>query len=87
MLRPAVAPDANELGELAERVRARFVVVAIGEGPEIAQQRGLAAAAAIARARSSDTLVCVHGDDNLRVPRGVLRVRTMRELAAILRRS
>ncbi|HZR07556.1 MAG TPA: PAS domain-containing protein [Myxococcales bacterium] len=87
VLRPAVAPDANELGELAERVRARFVVVAIGEGPEIAQQRGLAAAAAIARARSSDTLVCVHGDDNLRVPRGVLRVRTMRELAAILRRS
>lgn len=87
VLRPAVAPDANELGELAERVRARFVVVAIGEGPEIAQQRGLAAAAAIARARSGDTLVCVHGDDHLRVPRGVLRVRSMRELAAILRRS
>jgi PAS domain S-box-containing protein len=87
VLRPAVAPDANELGELAERVRARFVVVAIGEGPEIAQQRGLAAAAAIARARSGDTMVCVHGDDHLRVPRGVLRFRSMRELAAILRRS
>ena len=87
VLRPAVAPDANELGELAERVRARFVVVAIGEGPEIAQQRGLGAAAAIARAREGDTLVCVHGGDHLRVPRGVLRVRSMSELAAILRRS
>jgi PAS domain S-box-containing protein len=86
VLRPAVAPDANELGELAERVRSRFVVVALGEGPEIARQRGLAAAAAIARMRSGAT-VCVHGDENLRVPRGVVRFRSMRELAAILRRS
>jgi PAS domain S-box-containing protein len=87
VLRPAVAPDANELGELAERVRSRFVVVAIGEGPALAQQRGLAAAAAIAKARSGATTVCVHGDDQLRIPRGVLRFRSMRELAAILRRT
>lgn len=87
VLRPAVAPDANELGELAERVRSKFVVVAIGEGPVLAQQHGLAAAGAIARSRSGATTVCVHGDDHLRVPHGVLRFRTMRELAAILRKS
>jgi PAS domain S-box-containing protein len=87
VLRPAVAPDANELGELAERVRSRFVVIAIGEGPALAQQRGLAAAGAIAKARSGATTVCVLGDEQLRVPRGVLRFSTMRELATILRRS
>ena len=87
VLRPAVAPDANELGELAERVRSRFVIVAIGEGPEAAQQRGLMAAGTIARARSGATTVCLHARDELRVPRGVLRFRAMRELAEILRRS
>jgi len=87
VLRPAVAPDANELGELAERVRSRFVIVAIGEGPPALQQRGLVAAAAIAHARSGATTVCLHAGDGLRVPRGVLRFRSIRELAAILRRS
>jgi PAS domain S-box-containing protein len=87
VLRPAVAPEANELGELVERVRSRFVIVAIGEGSATEQQRGLAAAGAIARARSGATTVCVNGNNHLRVPRGVLRFRSMTELAAILRRS
>lgn len=87
VLRPAVAPGVNELGELAERVRSRLVVVVIGEGPPALQQRGLAVATGIANARSGHTAVCLHADEQLRAGRGVLRFRSMRELAAILRRS
>jgi PAS domain S-box-containing protein len=86
VLRPAVAPDVADLGELAERVRSRFVVMTVGNAPPLLQQRGLAAASAIANSRSAASTVCLHGEDHLRVPRGVFRFRTMTELAAILRR-
>jgi len=87
VLRPAVAPGVNELGELAERVRSRLVVVAIGEGPPALQERGLAVASGIANARSGHTTVCLHAEERLHAGRGVLRFRSMRELAAILKRS
>ena len=87
VLRPAVAPDVNELAGLAERVRSRFVIVSIGEGPPALQQRWVVAAGVIARARSGASTVCLHGHESARAPRGVLRFRSMEELAAILRRT
>ena len=87
VLRPAVAPGVGELGELAERVRSRLVIVVVGEGPPAQQQGGLAVAAGIASARSGHTTVCLHADEHLRAARGVIRFRSMRELAAILPRT
>ncbi len=87
VLRPAAAADVTDLTELAERVRSRLVIVAIGEGPRQLQERGFAVAAAIASARSATTTVCLYGGDDPRPPRGVVRFRSMCELASILRRT
>ena len=83
VLRPAGAPEARQLAELAERVRARVIVLAVGSAPVEVQAHAANAAGAIAAARSG-SLVCVHGPDRLRLTRGVTRFHTMRELASVL---
>jgi len=85
ILRPAGALEPSQLAELAERVRARLLVLVVGNGPTAVQVSGLATASAIARARSGATSVCVWSDDRLRIPRGLVRFRSMRELASLLR--
>jgi len=61
------------------------LVLVVGNGPTAVQVSGLATASAIARARSGATCVCVWSDDRLRIPRGLVRFRSMRELASLLR--
>jgi len=85
ILRPAGAVDPAHLAELAERVRARLLVLAIGSAPAAVKASGISTAAAIAAARSSATTVCVWSEDRLQVPRGVVRFRSMRELVLALR--
>ena len=85
ILRPAGVLEPAQLAELAERVRARLLVLVVGNGPGVVQNNGLATAAAIAAARSGATSVCVWTDDRLRVPRGLVKFRSMRELASLLR--
>jgi hypothetical protein len=85
ILRPAGALEPSQLAELAERVRARLLVLVVGSGPSAVQLSGLAIAGAIAAARSGATSVCVWSDDRLRVPRGLVRFRSMRELATLLK--
>ena len=85
ILRPAGAVDPGQLAELAERVRARLLVLAIGSAPAEVQGSGMSTAATIAAGRHRSTTVCVWCDDRLRVPRGVLRFRTMQELGSALR--
>jgi PAS domain S-box-containing protein len=85
ILRPAGALEPTQIAELAERVRARLLVLAIGSGPAEIQTSGVWTAGSIAAARSGATTVCVSCEDRLRVPRGVLRFRSMRELGSVLR--
>ncbi|HWT86441.1 MAG TPA: PAS domain-containing protein [Myxococcales bacterium] len=85
ILRPAGAVDPGQLAELAERVRARLLVLAIGSAPADVQASGMSTAATIAAGRHGSTSVCVWCDDRLRVPRGVLRFRSMQELGSALR--
>lgn len=85
ILRPAGAVDPGQLAELAERVRARLLVLAIGSAPAEVQASGMSTAATIAAGRHRSTTVCVWCDDQLRVPRGVLRFRSMQELGSALR--
>jgi PAS domain S-box-containing protein len=86
ILRPAGTLEPAQLIELAERIRARLMVLLIGSGPVAIQTSVLAVAGAIASARPHTT-VCVWSSDRLRVPRGVFRFRSMRELVSALRRS
>ncbi len=86
ILRPAGTLEPAQLIELAERIRARLMVLLIGSGPVAIQTGVLAVAGAIARARPHTT-VCVWSSDRLRVPRGVVRFRSMRELVSALRRA
>ena len=85
ILRPAGAVDPGQLAELAERVRARLLVLAIGSAPPEVQAGGMSTAATIAAGRHGSTTVCVWCDDRLRVPDGVLRFRSMQELGSALR--
>jgi PAS domain S-box-containing protein len=85
ILRPAGAVDPGQLAELAERVRARLLVLAIGSAPAEVQASGMSTAATIAAGRHGSTTVCVWCDDRLRVPSGVLRFRSMHELGSALR--
>jgi hypothetical protein len=85
ILRPAGAVDPGQLAELAERVRARLLVLALGSAPADVQASGMSTAATIAAGRHGSTTVCVWCDDRLRVPRGVLRFRSMQELGSALR--
>ena len=85
ILRPAGAVDPEELAELAERVRARLLVLAIGGAPAEVQASGVSTAATIAAGRHRGTTVWVWCDDRLRVPSGVLRFHSMRELGSALR--
>jgi len=85
ILRPAGAVDPGQLAELAERVRARLLVLAIGSAPADVQASGMSTAATIAAGRHGSTTVCVWCDDRLRVPHGVLRFRSMQELGSALR--
>jgi len=86
ILRPAGTLQPAQLFELAERIRARLMVLLIGSGPVAIQTSVLAVAGEIASARPHTT-VCVWSTDRLRVPRGVVRFRSMRELVSALRRS
>jgi phage terminase Nu1 subunit (DNA packaging protein) len=83
VLRPAGAPEARELAELAERVRARVIVLAVGNAAAEVQLNAANAAGAIASAQPG-SLVGVYGPDRLRLTRGVTRFRSMRELASVL---
>jgi len=85
ILRPAGAVDPEELAELAERVRARLLVLAIGSAPAEVQASGVSTAATIAAGRHRGTTVWVWCDDRLRVPSGVLRFHSMQELGSALR--
>ena len=85
ILRPAGAVDPGQLAELAERVRARLLVLAIGSAPADVQANGMSTATTVAAGRHGSTTVCVWCDDRLRVPRGVLRFRSMQELGSTLR--
>jgi len=62
------------------------MVLLIGSGP-VAIQTGVLAVAGAMRARAPHTTVCVWSSDRLRVPRGVVRFRSMRELVSALRRA
>ena len=86
ILRPAGPLEPAQLIELADRIRARLLVLLIGSGPVATQTGVLAVAGAIASARPHAT-VCVWSSDRLRVPRGVVRFRSMRELGSALRRA
>src|SRR6267143_364987 len=84
ILRPAGTLQPAQLIELAERIRARLMVLLIGSGPVAIRTGVLAVAGAIASARPHTT-VCVWSSDRLRAPRGVVRFRSMRELVSALR--
>jgi PAS domain S-box-containing protein len=86
ILRPAGTLQPAQLIELAERIRARLMVLLIGSGPVAIRTGVLAVAGAIASARPHTT-VCVWSSDRLRAPRGVVRFRSMRELVSALRRA
>jgi hypothetical protein len=83
VLRPAGSPEPRQLAELAERVRARVLVLAVGNAALEVQVNAANAAGAIASARRAST-VCVHGPERLRLTRGVTRFHSMRELASVL---
>jgi PAS domain S-box-containing protein len=84
VLRPAGAPLPRQLVELADRVRARVVVLSISSTPG-EPQAGAAAAEAMSAARSEAVVVCARAPDRVRLPRGVVRFRSMRELGTALR--
>jgi len=86
ILRPAGTLEPAQLIELAERIRARLMVLLIGSGPAAIQAGVVAVAGAIASARPH-TAVCLWSNERLRAPRGVVRFRSMRELVSALRRS
>ena len=86
ILRPAGALVPAQLAELADRIRARLLVLLIGSRSAAIQTGVLAVAGAIASARPHAT-VCVWSSDRLRVPRGVVRFRSMGELVSALHRA
>jgi PAS domain-containing protein len=85
ILRPAGPLEPAQIVELAERVRARLLVLAVGNGSTPVQVAAISSAGAVAAARAGTATVCVWCEGRLRVPAGVLRFRSMYELAAVLR--
>jgi len=83
VLRPAGAPQPEQLAELVGRIRARVAVILIGRGSRGVQASGLAAAAATAAAGTAT--VCVRCENGGHAPPGVTRFRSMSQLGAIVR--
>lgn len=86
VLSPVESTGPEKLTDLVEQVRARFVVLMIGRAPLAVQSRGLSSAAEIAT-RLPGGGVCVRCDETLRLPRGVTRIRSMRDLGSSLRQA
>jgi hypothetical protein len=83
VLRPAGHPSPRQVADLAERVRARVVVVAMAVAPAEILATDLAAAGEIV-ALAAGARVYVRCEGTVRVPRGALRFSSMRDLAALL---
>ena len=86
VLSPVESSGPEQLTNLVEQVRARFVVLMIGRAPAEVQASGLSIAEEIA-ARLPGGSVCVRCDETLRLPSGVSRIRSMRDLGSLLRRA
>ncbi len=86
VLSPAESTGPEKMTELVEQVRAGFVVLMIGRAPAEVQSSGLSIAAEIA-ARLPGGAVCVRCEETLRLPSGVTRIRTMRDLGLLLRQA
>src|SRR5713226_4333540 len=86
VLSPVESTGPEKLTELVEQVRARFVVLMIGSAPAEVRSSGLSIATEIA-ARLPGGAVCVRCDETLRLPSGVTRIRSMRDLGSLLRRA
>ena len=84
VLLPAENTGPEQLVDVAERIRPRAVALLVGTGPENRRSAAAIAAAILARLRGA-AIVAVHGDGPIELPRGVSRVRTVRELAHLLR--
>jgi excisionase family DNA binding protein len=82
VLTPAASNGSAQLVDLVERVRARVVALLAGNDA-IARQAAADVAASVAE-RLRGVLVVVHDDDRTALARGVLRVRTLRELGRLL---
>ncbi len=74
----------EDLAGMAERVGAEFAIFVIGRCHADLHPAALTAAGALAR-RLSDGKVCIQASQDLQVPIGVSRVRTMAELGQLLR--
>ncbi len=85
VLSPAENTGLEKLTDLVERVRARFVVLVIGRESAAVQSSSLSIAAEI-EARLHGGAVCVRCEGRLRVPSGVTRIRSMRDLGLLLGR-
>jgi PAS domain S-box-containing protein len=82
VLSPADNVGVTKLADIAERIRARMVVLLIGGGAHSAE--ALSVAADIARTPHPPA-VCVWSSADVRPAAGVLRIRSMRDLGSVLR--
>jgi excisionase family DNA binding protein len=82
VLTPAASNGSAQLVDLIERVRARVVALLAGNDPAARQAAAEVAASVAARLRGA--VVAVHDDGRASLPRGVSRVRTLRELGCLL---
>jgi hypothetical protein len=73
-----------QLVDVAARIRPRVVVFLLGGDADL--DGAVAAASGIARS-SRSSAVCLWSEEEVRPRSGVARIRSMRELAAVLRRS
>jgi hypothetical protein len=86
VLSPVESTGPEKLTDLVEQVRARFVVLMIGRAPAEVQSSGLSIATEIA-ARLPGGAMCVRCEETLRLPSGVTRIRSMRDLGSLLRQA
>jgi hypothetical protein len=82
VLSPADNVGLTKLADIAERTRARVVVLLIGSGAQSAE--ALSIAAEIARTPRSPA-VCLWPSADVRPAAGVIRIRSMRDLGSVLR--
>jgi PAS fold/Helix-turn-helix domain len=83
VLVPAEATAAEQLVDVAERLRPAVVALVIGNGPEDRRVAGRVGSAIASRLRGV-TVLAVHSGVHLPLPRGVVHVRTARDLTEVL---
>jgi excisionase family DNA binding protein len=84
VLMPAESQGPLQIADVVDRVRARVVALLVGR--DVAARRQASEIAASIAGRMRGTLVAMYGGGNGPLPRGVSRIRAMRDLGRLLRR-